>query len=60
MISAVLATDMSKHFREVSVFKSKLSQPDFKPTDGPDKKFVADMLFHLADISNPSKPWDIC
>jgi len=60
MIGAVLATDMSKHFREVPVFKSKLSQPDFKANEGAEKKFVNNMLFHVADISNPTKPWHIC
>jgi len=61
MISAVLSTDMSRHFTSLSMFKSKISQTDFKPQEvEADKKLTIDLFFHMSDISNPTKPWEIC
>ena len=60
MISAVLSTDMARHFAELGKFKSKVSMADFKPQEGADKRLVTEMIFHVSDISNPSKPWHIC
>jgi len=59
MISAVLATDMSKHFADLSKFKTKVSAADYDPIKQ-DKDLTMTIIFHFADISNPTKPWEIC
>ena len=58
MIEIVLATDAAHHFNEVGKFKSRVSCDDFAP-DGDDKMMVVKMMVHLADISNPCKPFDL-
>jgi len=60
MIDCVLATDMSYHFKEIGHFKTRIASEDFKPEDGPDKNMTIKMFFHLADISNPIKKWELC
>jgi hypothetical protein len=60
MIGSVLATDMSKHFGECSKFKTRTGADDYDVTKGMDKDLTMYMLFHLADISNTTKPWDVC
>jgi len=61
MISSVLATDMARHFTSLGMFKSKQAQADFKPSEvEADKKMTTDLFFHMADISNPTKTWEIC
>jgi len=59
MVNAVLGTDMAKHMNEVSKFKNKVSTTEFDPATG-DKEFALTMMFHLADISNSTKGWDLC
>jgi hypothetical protein len=59
MINCILATDMAKHFSELGKFKSRIGAEDFDPA-GTDKEICMNMVFHLADISNPAKRFDIC
>ena len=59
MISLVLATDMSKHFSELGKLKARLASADFDPKTV-DKDITRTTMFHLADISNGTKPWEIC
>jgi hypothetical protein len=59
MIGCILATDMSKHFSELGKFKSRVNADDYDIA-GQDKDPSLHMFFHLADISNPTKPWNIC
>ena len=59
MINCILGTDMSKHFSELGKFKTRLSSAEFSPTTI-DKDMSLALVFHLADISNATKPWDIC
>lgn len=59
MIESVLATDMQKHFSELGKFKSRVTSPDYDPQKS-DKDLTLHMLFHLADVSNSTKPWEIC
>lgn len=59
MINCILGTDMSKHFSELGKFKTRLSSPEFDPK-GSDKDMTLSLLFHLADISNATKPWGLC
>lgn len=60
MIKCVLGTDMSKHMVELGKFKAKIQNPEFNPSRVEDKEDTIVMMFHLADISNSTKPWDIC
>ncbi|CDW89816.1 UNKNOWN [Stylonychia lemnae] len=59
MIGAILNTDMSQHFSELGKFKARIQSPEFEPA-GSDKDFVMYETFHLADISNATKQWDVC
>jgi len=59
MIGCILATDMSKHFSELGKLKSRSMAEDFNPA-GNDKEICMHMVFHLADVSNVCKPFDIC
>lgn len=58
MIEIVLGTDAAHHFNEVAKFKSRISAEDFSPS-GDDKLMIIKMMVHLADISNPCKPFDL-
>lgn len=60
MIDVVFATDMSKHFGEVGQFKSLIANGDFKPNQGTDKQLLIKMIFHMSDISNPTKDFKLC
>ena len=59
IIGNILSTDMSKHFSDIGKFKSRVGADDFDPA-GNDKDICMHMVFHLSDISNPAKRWDIC
>ena len=59
MINCVLATDMSKHFNEIGKIKARMASNDFDPKEK-DKELVMSLTFHLADISNGTKPWEVC
>ena len=59
IVSAVLETDMTKHFKELPWFSMMVSDPknispDMKEDD---KIFIMSMLLHSSDISNPTKNW---
>ena len=60
MIGCILATDMSKHFSELGKFKSRINSPEFNPAVGSDKDMSMQMVFHLSDISNACKRFEIC
>lgn len=59
MIGSILGTDMSKHLSELGKFKTRLSSNDFDPMNA-DKDLILFLMFHFADISNPTKPWNLC
>lgn len=59
MIDLVLATDNIRHFSDLNYLKTRIVLPDFEPS-GKDKKEITNYLIHLADISNPTKPWKLC
>lgn len=60
MIGAILATDMSEHFAKFGQFKGKVLDQDFDPAEADNKKMICEMIFHLCDISNATKPFEIC
>ena len=55
MIQTVLATDMSKHFPDLGLLKSRMSSNEFDPETEKDKEMLLNLMFHLADISNTTK-----
>jgi hypothetical protein len=60
MIDAILATDMSHHFAKFGIFKGKILSEDLDPKAPSEKHILCQELFHLADISNSTKQFDIC
>jgi hypothetical protein len=58
MIHMVLSTDMSKHFSDLGIFKQRVNSENFAPDDK-DKLLCMGVGTHLADISNPTKHWDL-
>lgn len=59
LITMVLATDMAKHFADISKFKSRAGAQDFEP-HGQDKIFCMSIALHMADISHAGKKWELC
>jgi hypothetical protein len=59
LIDLVLATDNIRHFSDLNYLNTRVTMPDFDPGDK-DKKEITNYLIHLADISNPTKPWKLC
>ena len=60
MIDCVLATDMSHHMASVKHLKERIEDPEFSLENEKDKQKILTFAFHLADISNPVKKWEIC
>lgn len=60
MIGAIFSTDMAQHFSKIGILKGKVSSKDLDPTDSEEKKFICEQLFHLCDISNACKPFELC
>ena len=60
IIQTVLTTDMTKHFIELGTLSSRLVDDDFNPVESKDKELFIKFMFHLSDISNPTKPWRLC
>ena len=49
---------MSKHFADLGNFKQRVTSNDFQPEEK-DKLLWMGVGIHLADISNPTKNWDL-
>lgn len=60
MIDCVLATDMSHHFGSVKTLKDKLESQELDLTNEKDRLAFLKFAFHLADISNPVKSFELC
>jgi len=61
IIQTVLSTDMTKHFTELGHLNSRMRDEDFDPVaEAKDKELFIGFMFHLSDISNPAKPWELC
>ena len=50
----VLATDMSLHFQQVKSLKKSISSPNSM-----DKSAIMSYIVHSADISHPTKSWEL-
>ena len=60
IILTVLNTDMAKHFKELGKLSIRVTDPSFQPHDSKDQEMLIKFMFHMADISNPTKPFKIC
>ena len=58
MIECILSTDMAKHMAAIGMWKSRSLIDDYNPAET-DKKLVLEMAFHMADISNQGKSFDM-
>ncbi|XP_062972368.1 dual specificity calcium/calmodulin-dependent 3',5'-cyclic nucleotide phosphodiesterase 1A [Elgaria multicarinata webbii] len=54
VIEMVLSTDMSGHFQQIKTMRHTLQQ-----TEGIDKARAMSLILHAADISHPSKSWEL-
>jgi hypothetical protein len=65
VIKTVLATDMTKHFTQKNLIRGLLhvagaeDDPSVIASDAPSRQELLGFLLHLADISNPTKPFNI-
>ena len=59
VIIMVLGTDMSKHFQSLGKFKGKFEREN-TDLQREDKELMLEICIHIADISNPAKPWKLC
>lgn len=62
LIQMVLATDMAKHFEDVSLFKTNIlpaADQELMIKNVGDKKLLLKMILHTCDVSNPSKEREI-
>lgn len=57
VIECVLATDMSRHFKDLSNLKMRLNSQDFLQNENidVDQQMLLNICVHAADVSNPSK-----
>jgi hypothetical protein len=51
---------MSKHFVELGAVNARISDSNFNLNDSKEKELFIKFTFHLADISNPTKPFNLC
>ncbi|XP_062819327.1 dual specificity calcium/calmodulin-dependent 3',5'-cyclic nucleotide phosphodiesterase 1A isoform X3 [Anolis carolinensis] len=54
VIEMVLSTDMSGHFQQIKTIRHTLQE-----TEGIDKAKAMSLILHAADISHPSKTWNL-
>ncbi|KAG7383556.1 Calcium/calmodulin-dependent 3',5'-cyclic nucleotide phosphodiesterase 1B [Phytophthora boehmeriae] len=64
IIQMVLATDMSKHFEDVALFKTNILSASLEEgalaiKSVGDKKLLLKMILHTCDVSNPAKDREI-
>ncbi|KAJ3055057.1 High affinity cAMP-specific 3',5'-cyclic phosphodiesterase 7A [Rhizophlyctis rosea] len=60
ILSMVLATDMSSHFEYIAKFKNKISGAGLNFSDTKDCQLVMDIAMKCGDISNATKPTELC
>jgi len=60
IIECILGTDMSSHFQHVARVGTLLENQNKKDWSEPERKIVMSAILHVADISNPCKPFDTC
>lgn len=60
IIQTVMTTDMTKHFVEQGQLNARISDEAFNPAEAKDKELLIKFMFHLSDISNPTKRWGLC
>lgn len=58
IIDIVLATDVTRHFADLAKFRNRFSAGEIKNDE--DRQIIAETLMHGADVSNPTRPWELC
>ena len=58
IINLVLATDFSRHFGDISRFQIKLASGLVEDEEA--RGLCMEMMMHACDISNPTRPWELC
>lgn len=61
VLDMVLSTDMDVHFKLLKRFEDELAgAPDVSTWSGLEQRsLLFQMLVHLADLANPSRPWHL-
>jgi hypothetical protein len=59
VITSILATDMAQHFELMSKFTTHLNMQPFSNKNAESRQLLLNVILHIADISNVSRPWDI-
>eukprot|EP00456_Euglypha_rotunda_P079684 TRINITY_DN76739_c0_g1_i1.p1 TRINITY_DN76739_c0_g1~~TRINITY_DN76739_c0_g1_i1.p1 ORF type:complete len:123 (-),score=17.84 TRINITY_DN76739_c0_g1_i1:10-378(-) len=59
MVSAIMCTDMSGHFRMVGEIKRKDDLSPFNSTKPVDRQEMLNMIIHTADLSGQALPQEI-
>ncbi|KNC54079.1 uncharacterized protein AMSG_09744 [Thecamonas trahens ATCC 50062] len=55
-VHAILVTDMASHFEIMGQFQVVVQTRELDPTSESDRKLLAGVILHAADISNPTRP----
>jgi len=61
LVGSILATDMAGHaklFGRLKTFVAAREDEEHR-LEPDDRLFLCDVVVHLADLSNPAKPWDL-
>jgi len=59
IISAILATDMINHFELMSKFTTHINTAPFSPKNTESRQLLLNVILHVADIANVSRPWEL-
>eukprot|EP00002_Diphylleia_rotans_P040138 TRINITY_DN9462_c0_g1_i1.p1 TRINITY_DN9462_c0_g1~~TRINITY_DN9462_c0_g1_i1.p1 ORF type:complete len:1162 (+),score=253.04 TRINITY_DN9462_c0_g1_i1:407-3892(+) len=60
VIQSILGTDMAVHFAHMEKFSNMCKSTTLDQITGDQRRFLIANVVHIADISNPSKNWDLC
>ena len=62
MIGAIMATDLSNHFADLTKFNNRIENAENDPwtiESAADRQMAVDMVLHAADLSGPARPWAV-
>ena len=60
MIEMVLSTDIAQHFSLLTKFRTRFLDKEVGEVKAEDRVLGLSFLLHASDISNPSRPWEMC
>ena len=62
MIGAILATDLSNHFADMTRFTTRMDNAENEPWSmetAADRQMAVDMVLHASDLAGPARPWHV-